>query len=221
MATESSKTRPEPKKTKQTLQSPLPAEDSHLLPNLPFEIIVEILLRLSVKSLLRFRCVTKLWRSLISQTEFAKTHLRLASVNTDYTHHRLILQGLCSYDDFKSCSLYSVLNEKSDTAVEVDCPLKITYSPVMVVGSCDGLVCIAVDLKVFIWNPSTRKSKRLPNAETLYSNDFFSINPPNPERTISKAESGTFLVCKPILAKPTRDVRWSPPPSSAIKFKCN
>ncbi|XP_058203810.1 F-box/kelch-repeat protein At3g23880-like [Rhododendron vialii] len=168
MATESSKTRPEPKKTKQTpqSQSPLPTEDSHLLPNLPFEIIVEILSRLSVKSLLRFRCVSKSWRSLISQTEFAKTHLRLASVNTDYTHHRLILQGPCSYVDFKSCSLYSVLNEKSDTAVELDCPLKRTYSPVMVVGSCNGLVCIAADLEVIISNPSARKSKRLPNAET-------------------------------------------------------
>ncbi|KAI8566679.1 hypothetical protein RHMOL_Rhmol02G0060800 [Rhododendron molle] len=34
----------------------------------------------------------------------------------------------------------------------------------MVVGCCDGLVCIAAGNEVWIWNPSTRKSKRLPNA---------------------------------------------------------
>ncbi|KAG5560588.1 hypothetical protein RHGRI_003794 [Rhododendron griersonianum] len=32
-----------------------------------------------------------------------------------------------------------------------------------VLGSCDGLVCVETDSQVSIWNPSTRKSKRLNN----------------------------------------------------------
>ncbi|KAF7150718.1 hypothetical protein RHSIM_Rhsim02G0055500 [Rhododendron simsii] len=54
-----------------------------------------------------------------------------------------------------------MLNEQSDTAVDLDCPLKTSNWPVRIVGSCDGLVCVATDSQIFIWNPSTRKSKRL------------------------------------------------------------
>ncbi|KAG2695974.1 hypothetical protein I3760_07G036800 [Carya illinoinensis] len=46
---------------------------------LPETVVVEILLRLPVKSLLRFRCVSKRWRSLISDPRFAKSHFRQAS----------------------------------------------------------------------------------------------------------------------------------------------
>ncbi|KAL6143375.1 hypothetical protein ACLB2K_054070 [Fragaria x ananassa] len=45
---------------------------------LPADIIVEILARLTVKSLCRFRCVSKPWRSLISNTKFIALHDRKA-----------------------------------------------------------------------------------------------------------------------------------------------
>ncbi|KAG5560587.1 hypothetical protein RHGRI_003793 [Rhododendron griersonianum] len=90
-------------------------------------------------------------------------------MNTSYAHHRLILSCLYSPSTgVKSCSLYSILNEQSDTAVDLDCPLNIPRSRIMVVGCCDGLVCIAAGKEVCIWNPSTRKSKRLPNVDMGY-----------------------------------------------------
>ncbi|XP_058202598.1 F-box/kelch-repeat protein At3g23880-like [Rhododendron vialii] len=169
MATERSSNCREPKMTMQTSHGLLSTEDSLLLPDLPPEIIFQILPRLPVKSLLRFRCVSKSWRSLISQPQFVKTHLSLASKNTSYAHHRLILTGQYPPSTgVKSCSLYSILNEQSDTAVDLDCPLKGSRWRIMVVGCCDGLVCIAAGNEVCIWNPSTRKSKRLPNARMPY-----------------------------------------------------
>ena len=48
---------------------------SHLSNYLPLEVIEEILVRLSTKSLLRFRSVCKKWYSLISNSRFATTHL--------------------------------------------------------------------------------------------------------------------------------------------------
>ncbi|MCI34852.1 F-box/kelch-repeat protein, partial [Trifolium medium] len=49
------------------------------LPTLPFELIVEILSKLPVKSLMQFQCVCKSWKSLISDPNFAKKHLRMST----------------------------------------------------------------------------------------------------------------------------------------------
>lgn len=51
--------------------------------HLPNELIIAILMRLPVKSLLRFRCVSnKSWFSLISDPHFAKSHFELTAAPT-------------------------------------------------------------------------------------------------------------------------------------------
>ncbi|KAM3302437.1 hypothetical protein P3S67_016939 [Capsicum chacoense] len=74
-------------------------EASHQLPNQsnttklhwPTEILTEILSRLPVKSLLRFKSVLKSWSSLIHSPEFTKYHLSLSSNNNKYyTNHSVM-----------------------------------------------------------------------------------------------------------------------------------
>ncbi|KAI8556174.1 hypothetical protein RHMOL_Rhmol05G0231300 [Rhododendron molle] len=142
-------------------------EDSRPLPHLPLETIVEILSRVPVKSLLRFRCVSKSWRSLISDPKFAKAHLSLASASTDYTHHRLLLITSGGPNPYlKSCSVSSIMHEQSDTtAVDLDYPFDKPRKRVWIGfnGSCNGLVCIMVPGYImYLWNPATRKSMELP-----------------------------------------------------------
>lgn len=168
MATGSCSTYPEPTMTNQSPQNSISTDVSApLVENLLPEIIFEILSRLPVKSLLRFRCVSKSWRSLISQPEFVKAHLSRASMNPDYTHHRLLLKCFSRPDyALKSCSLYTVLQEHNDTAVDLDYPLRASNSCALrIYGLCNGLVCIGIERIVFLWNPSTGKSKRLPIVE--------------------------------------------------------
>lgn len=55
------------------------------LHHVPEEIIEEILCNLPVKNLLRFKCVSKQWRSSISGKQFINRHLAKISSSTD--HH--------------------------------------------------------------------------------------------------------------------------------------
>ncbi|KAI3822971.1 hypothetical protein L1987_10574 [Smallanthus sonchifolius] len=54
--------------------------------NIPFEIQVEITKRTPVKSLIRFRSVSKRWKSVINSSEFISAH----SVNQTQQHHLLV-----------------------------------------------------------------------------------------------------------------------------------
>uniref|UniRef100_A0A5B7BIV1 Putative F-box associated interaction domain-containing protein n=1 Tax=Davidia involucrata TaxID=16924 RepID=A0A5B7BIV1_DAVIN len=165
MEKERDETLQERKGAKRTHQNTYLAEDSKPWANLPHEIITEILSRLPVKTLLQFRCVCKSWCSLISNPQFVKTHLNLSTNEQEYAHYRIILSSVRPHFNLKSCSLYSSLYEPSVDAVELDYPMKNPHNSVWIVGSCNGLICIAIEEDdIFIWNPSTRKSKRLPNS---------------------------------------------------------
>ncbi|KAI8537932.1 hypothetical protein RHMOL_Rhmol09G0062600 [Rhododendron molle] len=151
-------------------------EDSQPPRHIPLEIIFDILSRLPVKSLLRFRSVCKPWLSLISNPQFVKTHLSTKSFkgdddDDDYTHLRLVLNTHPSHNvtGLKTCSietLRSVLESQQwVSAVDLDYPFNDLDQDVVVVGSCNGLMCFATRTgTIYLLNPSTRKSKRLPDS---------------------------------------------------------
>ncbi|KAI7735623.1 hypothetical protein M8C21_031939 [Ambrosia artemisiifolia] len=127
------------------------------------EIIVEILCRLPVESLLRCRSVCKLWYSLISDPLFVKSHLSLSTSNTTNPRcYRLIFSTLPKIN-LKTSSLYDALYHHSLDPIELDYPMKHPRKSVWIVGSSNGLLCIAIEEDtLFLWNPTTRKSTRLP-----------------------------------------------------------
>ncbi|KAI8566677.1 hypothetical protein RHMOL_Rhmol02G0060600 [Rhododendron molle] len=167
-STGSSSNYPEPIKTNQTPRKPIPGPaevSAPLIENLLPEIIFEILSRLPVKSLLRFRCVSKSWRSMISDPKFAKAHLSLASTKPDYAHHRLLLLSLLSREfAVKSCSLHAILQEHSDTAVDLDYPLKAPHSTVSIYDFCNGfnVEVMMYTLKTDSWRSLVEFSNCLP-----------------------------------------------------------
>nr|AAT38714.1 Putative F-box domain containing protein, identical [Solanum demissum]ABO92976.1 F-box domain-containing protein [Solanum tuberosum] len=59
---------------------------------LPHEIIIEILLKVPPKSLLKFMCISKSWLELISSAKFIKKDVKLTANDKEYSHRRIIFQ---------------------------------------------------------------------------------------------------------------------------------
>ncbi|XP_059314412.1 F-box/kelch-repeat protein At3g23880-like [Lycium ferocissimum] len=114
------------------------------MPSLPAELITEILLKLPVKSLLKFS-------------------------DKDYTHHGLMFKvASTAIRGFKVCSLRALLYHPLTEAFDLDYPGKNLDDHPRLVGSINGLICLAIRIlhgfdDLYLWNPSIRKYKKLPS----------------------------------------------------------
>ncbi|CAA2989858.1 F-box kelch-repeat At3g23880-like [Olea europaea subsp. europaea] len=125
---------------------------------LPCDIIIEILSRLPVRSLIRFKCVSKSFHYLISKDpNFKKKHMNQSAKSVLYLEspgNRVLSNSLSSFSN-------------DEERIQ---DLKILVTPVKgseiwtIYDSCDGLFCIEERGRgVFVWNPSTKESKKLPD----------------------------------------------------------
>ncbi|KAJ9182471.1 hypothetical protein P3X46_006464 [Hevea brasiliensis] len=129
---------------------------------LPQDLIVEIFSRLPVKPLIRFKCLSKTWRSMISDPEFAKLQLNRAKENhNNFSCQKLLLSTWppqsVDYEAFCDGNVRIL----SYPAI-VKGPLDNFY--VGILGSCNGLVYLLDDYgSMFLWNPTTGDYRELPN----------------------------------------------------------
>ncbi|PON31415.1 F-box domain containing protein [Parasponia andersonii] len=127
----------------------------------PEDITVEILKRLPVKTLVRFKCVSKWWRSLINSPSFVKTHMGRIRSESHLGLASCII--LSRYGD----SLLSIdpQNEGPQQAMELDFPM-LPYFPYYVKGHCDGLICCVVNDGsqgfLLLYNASIREYRKMP-----------------------------------------------------------
>uniref|UniRef100_A0A803LLA8 F-box domain-containing protein n=1 Tax=Chenopodium quinoa TaxID=63459 RepID=A0A803LLA8_CHEQI len=132
--------------------------------DLPTPLITIILSKLPAKSLLRFRCVAKSWRSLIDEQHFINLHLKNSSQNP--THQTLIIKDSFLQKDTNFTSkdpfLYSLDYPTLKRATLINCPFDCDSAETQIVGSCDGLLCLADGIAAYIFNPATRKHRVLP-----------------------------------------------------------
>ncbi|XP_074364465.1 F-box/kelch-repeat protein At3g23880-like [Apium graveolens] len=136
----------------------------------------EILLRLPIKSLLRFKSVCKSWFSIISSHRFAKSHHAIAG-----TDDQVVIVHLEPNDnDFDadvdgSFSLIHLGSEPNCKNLDFpysqgEYPSKDIFSTL--IGSHFGIVCVSVDVSdwsvtnnnfdIYLWNPATKHSKLIP-----------------------------------------------------------
>ena len=116
---------------------------------LPDEVLIEILHRLSLKSLIRLRCVSKSWKSLIATPAFIDSHLT-HSLSLPSNSNKLIVidDSDCKHykDDNNDSSFHQFQN--------VEFPLTSSFR---LIGSVNGLFCLFEDKRFILWNPYIRK----------------------------------------------------------------
>lgn len=130
---------------------------------IPEEILIDILVKLPVKSLIRATGVCKAWQSLIRSPSFISTHL------SNSENHALLRR----YDIHNNREHYTIFPKGGPFGVksspELEFPFKCPIGYFRILGSCDGLVCLSNDLFVdpsppVIWNPALRNQVVLPES---------------------------------------------------------
>ncbi|KAM7488750.1 hypothetical protein LguiB_026234 [Lonicera macranthoides] len=108
------------------------------------EIVDEILTRLPVKSLLRFKCVCKRWLSTISNPNF---------------HKKREFESIVFFNSkTRNVSLHSIDNDKvtTESSFVLGTQSKYEGKKTVVSNSCNGLVIIGFEESFFLFNPLTR-----------------------------------------------------------------
>ncbi|GFP96390.1 putative F-box protein at3g17490 [Phtheirospermum japonicum] len=128
------------------------------------DVIVEILSRLPVNSLLRFKSVCKSWNAIINDPMFVSKHHQTTSLK-EYPQVVLISRR----DDMTNNRVISLLrNDPHHTFMDQHLPtfLNDTFGHVRLIGPCNGIVCLfGFPDNIALWNPSTRDFKKLPQSQ--------------------------------------------------------
>ncbi|ESQ48316.1 hypothetical protein EUTSA_v10022274mg [Eutrema salsugineum] len=121
---------------------------------LPEELSVEILARLSMKNLARFRCVCKTWRDLINQRGFAERYRDISPAK---------------FVSFHDKGFYLLDVEGKSPGITTHGKLDFSLDQSMIDEStcvlhCDGTLCVTLkNHTLMVWNPSSKHFKILPN----------------------------------------------------------
>ncbi|KAI9127149.1 hypothetical protein K1719_001708 [Acacia pycnantha] len=139
------------------------------VPFFPKEIITNILKRLPVKSLIRFRCVCQHWKNLFKNPSFIADHLRHSS---HHNPHFLFFDNFSYGRDnptqlkLLNCQMQIRDLQKSHLLDSLRAGL------VEIIGSRNGLVCFEIRenklarsrSSVFLWNPATTDVREVPRS---------------------------------------------------------
>ncbi|XP_075674153.1 F-box/kelch-repeat protein At3g06240-like [Castanea sativa] len=148
--------------------------------HLPHDIVLNILANLPAKSVLRFRCVSKTWDSSITTPSFVSTHLNLNNNNNNNLAYLINFAStpfesqIHNTTTFKSTipRFIGGYDPTFNRISEYPIPSGFPSSCYLTADSCNGLVCFTqhkceyypfITGAIYLWNPSIRKLKRLPD----------------------------------------------------------
>ncbi|XP_013617966.1 PREDICTED: putative F-box protein At5g62660 [Brassica oleracea var. oleracea] len=136
-------------------------------PEIPWNLMIEILTRLPAKSLMRFKCVSKTWSLLIRSRYFSNLYLTVASPRRPpclymslMNHYMCDSIGVCQSP--RESQLLSLSSSTSNSAESFDLDLTMQGMGGHDMVVLRGLILYIVCGKACIYNPTTRQSVTLP-----------------------------------------------------------
>ncbi|XP_027153035.1 F-box/kelch-repeat protein At3g23880-like [Coffea eugenioides] len=143
---------------------------------IPQEVMTQILIRVPVKSLLRLRCVSKSWNSLISSAYFISLYNHHAFLTKPSTPDDKLLVRHYSKD--QKTEVYTVHYDNEAFAVENGIKIGFPFRGLSryyfrIVGFSNGLLCLSDDLfgytnLIMFWNPLIRRKFTLPSPQAVF-----------------------------------------------------
>jgi F-box interacting protein len=213
--------------------------------DLPEDVSMEILSKLPVKSLMRFKCISKSMYALITNPRFIKKHL-----TSPNPHRGAILRRGDGLDRLrvspfsnkpiepKPPRLSTLSNETLELSGDVDLSqlFQDEVTGLRMLGPCNGILCVAANLtmkdgdlkpdyEIVLWNPATRESKMLPPinmpTSTFTSNFGFGFDPKTDDYKVVRIlsfDSHREVVVYNLSTNSWRAIDSSPNPSHSIRL---
>lgn len=163
---------------------------------LPEDLIIDILMRLPVKSLVRLRCVCKLWLSIIKDPYIIRKHIDRVNLGNEYEVAILCICSTPSASDIKIVKSTDIIfqggggvggdnhqggnvnNPATELLIkEINIPTELRCGYIRLKASCDGLLilCKTSLNSPLLWNPSIGKYKILPPSTLKQMCNFYSL----------------------------------------------
>ncbi|XVF23689.1 hypothetical protein REPUB_Repub13aG0061100 [Reevesia pubescens] len=128
--------------------------------NWPADMMTEILLKLPVKSIIRFKCVSKTWFHLFSNPSFVSQHLSISKKN----NKRLIVYY--PVENHENFAMRIFVDQNLVSHLDLRQQLPAHFPDLYYFDMCvdNGLVCLCDrdESRITLWNPAAREFKILP-----------------------------------------------------------
>ena len=183
--------------------------------DLPYDVLLKILHGLPVKSLIRFRCLSKSFNSLITSQDFFDSDLRFARSHPD-SHpdsNKLIVRYLADTPGAERYILIVEDNDNNDSSSseqiqDFEFPLRSRWGNFDFVGSANGLFCLHLGNNFHLWNPCIRKFITLPDPTPFSWFLGFGFDSRNNDYKVVKIARNKYEVAQPVEVYSVSERSW-------------
>ncbi|XBI61199.1 hypothetical protein VPH35_042031 [Triticum aestivum] len=143
-------------------------------PVLPDEMVCEILVRLPVKALTRFKSVSKAWCAIISDPCFIRSHLQQSVKNQEHepsflitplTVDKVIEEEAWPTNVSNHIPFYTWREGQGEARLVHSTTFHCEFGSFYGMAHCDGLVVLLTDTKLYVFNPAIHDVLTLPDGQ--------------------------------------------------------
>ncbi|KAI9122690.1 hypothetical protein K1719_006530 [Acacia pycnantha] len=133
--------------------------------DLPEDLMMEIMVRLPVKSLLQFKYVSKSWYVIITNPYFTAKQVEWSNSIINKNRHSKVIFEISPSREPAYISMISYGEKIRDLELPF---LDNNADLVIVCDQCNGILCLSSHSHFILWNPATKEAKAIPERGLSY-----------------------------------------------------